>query len=1149
MRSSFFCVLSNRDPQDKIYRNDSSDMLREIDELWFHLLSCEDIYKLKHNALLNIDFMMSAVQSSSISYYRSVLELVRGKIIDWEVDLLYHMTKQSVNIVSQNTDQLSIEILLWLRPFAAAIADSTNSLFSSSNNCDQMGDKESHSNAINSKYLENLVRDTVNWCARYSGSLLIPINSWLHLPLPMQVSVISCPYAITRATLTNDHQNLIFCNKRSIHFFNLASKTLLKSVQGHRETITCLDISSSGRYLVTGSEDTSVILWEIDADGEIECNSRYSLGHHVAGVLCTAITHNEEYILSGSEIGAICVVRLDSGLLIGRLEHHRGMITCIKVNLEDDIFAAGSTDCSVSIWSLDTFCVLNQIFLPKAILHMDISMDSTFLMLALEDNKVHIRALTTGSEVHILQEHQSNSIVSYVKFAEDSSRAILGTGDGKLHIYDVHSAHLIQTLTSHQDMITSIISQPCDKYLVTCGTCKVIIWNFYPRKKVDSSLGASSGPVTNLYATLGNPNNYSSIMRRATLSLTAQLIMSIIVSNGSNMGVNSVCRSSVSRTTSNRTDHESSNKSSRSSSLRVKKFDQHKDPITCLAVSRDGTYAVTGSRDSLVKVWNLSSGETHATLSGHSAPITCVSFSPNGFFCVSGSEDKTVRVWSLTLGLKVFVYPDHSAAIDSVFVSTDSRRILSIDSQGFHRLWQADSGNTLVNVAKLTNKVTMFGNTVFAVGGKNDNSLRYWSVYEPDLEKSVSHSEPITCYTCTYDCSTIITGSQDMSLKVWEVSTGKLTQVLVGHEEPISCVSSAPMVQSMVVSGSQDCNLIVWDTTTGNVTFTLTGHTATILSVQLSIDGRVAVSASEDNTIMAWNALETGQRIALVDIHHTISSIGLSLSLNQIVVQLKNNNLLPIIKFHNNPAKTLDLPPPGTPSNEDKFSSHLKGFLTGSNRRLIGRGNLKREQSFDSFCWDQLHRGVSIDDFRKISALQQTTGSPLGSREHLATTGIIWDGASGSSVASGVTSVTDRNINRLLRLSNKPAGPKQKMLKKQQSMFAFFPEHSPPPVTASTLVSGSAIGPVAASLRGPSPLVSSTVSSGSSNPHTSGTLSGLPDSLSRSLIKQASPIKVTTSRGPPSRSQSLEDTQTGPVNTASTLAHQTEPATSKAQDK
>lgn len=56
-------------------------------------------------------------------------------------------------------------------------------------------------------------------------------------------------------------------------------------------------------------------------------------------------------------------------------------------------------------------------------------------------------------------------------------------------------------------------------------------------------------------------------------------------------------------------------------------------------------------------------------------------------------------------------------------------------------------------------------------------SLKFWSVMDMESEKSVSHSDAITCFTVTYDCQTIITGSNDMSLKVWEVGSGKLTQV------------------------------------------------------------------------------------------------------------------------------------------------------------------------------------------------------------------------------------------------------------------------------------------------------------------------------------------------------------------------------------
>lgn len=186
-------------------------------------------------------------------------------------------------------------------------------------------------------------------------------------------------------------------------------------------------------------------------------------------------------------------------------------------------------------------------------------------------------------------------------------------------------------------------------------------------------------------------------------------------------------------------------------------------------------------------------------------------------------------------------------------------------------------------------------------------SVKYWSIYEPEVEKTVSHSESVTCYTCTYDCQSIITGSQDMSLKVWEVASAKITQILVGHEEAVSCVASTSLSSSTVISGSQDCNLIVWDMTTGNVTFTLTGHTANVTHVKVSTDATVAISASEDNTIMAWDISETGQRIAVIDIHQTMSSISTSANLNQLVVQLSNNSIIPIIKFHNNPAKQIPL--------------------------------------------------------------------------------------------------------------------------------------------------------------------------------------------------------------------------------------------------
>lgn len=155
---------------------------------------------------------------------------------------------------------------------------------------------------------------------------------------------------------------------------------------------------------------------------------------------------------------------------------------------------------------------------------------------------------------------------------------------------------------------------------------------------------------------------------------------------------------------------------------------------------------------------------------------------------------------------------------------------------------------------------------------------------------------------------------------------------------------------------------------------------------------------------------------------------------------------------------------------------------------LLGRETLRREHSLDMFSWD-LHRGVSIDDFRELTAFHQNLGSPLGSREHLATTGIIWD---------GTTNTVDRNFSRLFRIGGKMGGPKQKMLKKQQSMFAFLPEYC-----------SSSVGVLSSNLRTQSPLASPCLAEG----------------VSKQFPKPSSHYKSSKSEKPPSRAHSLEETE------------------------
>ncbi|CAL1279539.1 unnamed protein product [Larinioides sclopetarius] len=635
-------------------KDDWSDMLREIDELWYHLMLSGDQKKLKQDAVCNFDFLLAATRGASISYTRSILEIVRCQMLDWEVELLYSMTKQSVDVLSQDPQQLATEIINWLRPFLNGTT----------------------------KTMDQLVTNAREWCNNNIIPLLVPQNNWLSLSLPPQVTMMTCPHPITHLVCTPDSQHVMGCTQEiNIEMYHLPSRNLVRVFTGHKNRITCLHITPSGRWLISGSKDSEIIIWEMETG-----NMAHKFSHHTSGVQCLTTIHSEALIISGSDSGVVVVSRLDSGQVIHKLENHRGVISSVSVNSGDDIFASASTDRCVCIWSLEDFSLLNTIHLSSPITHMDISWDSTFLLLACTDHSVHVRSLTTGSDVHCLYGHQA--AVTSLCFARDNCRCAVGCKDGKIYLFDIHSAKLLQTLSGHSDPVTSMQAQDNDRFLITSGGNKIVVWNFFCKKEMFVPKSRS------------------------------------------------------------------------------RKEDKHQEPVTCVAVSRDGSLAVSGSRDRIVKVWQLNSGELHASLKGHTASITCVAFSPNGLFAVSGSDDATLKVWGLTLGLIVSTFQEHQSKVTAVAVTSDSRRVLSVDSMSQHRLWQADTGTQLVVCAKPSTNVAVHANMVFAVGGKNDCSLKFWPVTDMESEKSVSHSDAITCYTVTYDCQTIVTGSNDMSLKV-----------------------------------------------------------------------------------------------------------------------------------------------------------------------------------------------------------------------------------------------------------------------------------------------------------------------------------------------------------------------------------------------
>ena len=282
-----------------------------------------------------------------------------------------------------------------------------------------------------------------------------------------------------------------------------------------------------------------------------------------------------------------------------------------------------------------------------------------------------------------------------------------------------------------------------------------------------------------------------------------------------------------------------------------------------------------------------------------------IAFTPDNQIMVTGGNDRIITLRNLKTGKIIRTLTGHSGSIYSLCLSSDGQTIISGSRDATIKIWHIHSIKTY-----------------------NSNSTNRF-IGDGLIDTLTGHSDSINSVAISLNGQLIVSGSEDSTVKLWNLNTGECLATLEGHEAGVRAVAISPDGQ-LLVSGSADNTIKLWQLPSmknepicPDPIYTLTGHSDDVKSLAISHDGQILASGSQDKTIKLWH-LETGElKTTLVEHwrevnHLTISPDGrnlISCSGDETIQvwQLETLKLLHSFEGHQGAVAVVAISPDGQP--------------------------------------------------------------------------------------------------------------------------------------------------------------------------------------------------------------------------------------------
>jgi len=288
-------------------------------------------------------------------------------------------------------------------------------------------------------------------------------------------------------------------------------------------------------------------------------------------------------------------------------------------------------------------------------------------------------------------------------------------------------------------------------------------------------------------------------------------------------------------------------------------LDGHQGPVTSIAFSHDGSRLISGGFDRTVKIWDVSGRTVIRSLPAHSWIVASVAVSPDGALIASASRDGSARLWrSDTGGLRADL-KGHGWSVSSIGFAMGGTRVVTGCWDGSIRIWDVSGEclGTIANERKRVVAIVVSPDGRHATAVLDSQELALVDCETCGLRRVIPFvGEGVTAITALTAGVGCVVATGDRRLDLWNLG-GLESARPEKHDGDVSCFDLIPGGR-YVVSGSYDMSLRIWDCNTRSAVSRLPLGPNAIMMQDIAVidDGRRAVQAGIDPA-KVWD-LETG---------------------------------------------------------------------------------------------------------------------------------------------------------------------------------------------------------------------------------------------------------------------------------------------------